>query len=80
MLMAELEVEELNEGPLGELAQIVERSAASRRRDGLDSADAATVLTCDALRELLSGCGWAPLFANPAGVGLAYVRCCGRTA
>jgi hypothetical protein len=69
VLVAEREVEGLiYQAQLAELAQVVENSAASHMSaDGLDSADTATVTMCDALRELLSGCGWASLFANPPG-------------
>jgi hypothetical protein len=69
VLVAERQFEDLIYGaPLAELARVVENSAASHlSAEGLDSADKATVTMCDALRNLLSGQGWAPLFANPAG-------------
>jgi hypothetical protein len=69
VLTTELELEKsLLEAPLVKLATVIGRSAESRLSDQrMDSADAATVAVCDALRELLSACGWAPLFADPSG-------------
>lgn len=68
VLIAEREVEELNQASLAEMAGVVEHSARDfMSAEGTDSTDAASVAMCDALREVLCDCGWAPLFADPAG-------------
>lgn len=68
VLIAEREVEELNQASLAEMAGVVEHSVRDfMTAEGTDSTDAASVAMCDALREVLCDCGWAPLFADPAG-------------